>query len=446
MVKSVILLYNRRKGKKYMNNSVSAFLSRHNFVNHIDILTVAQAIRSDMKKGLKKEKSDQDMIQTFCNPPKTSAKGKSVIVIDAGGTNFRSCLVTFDQNGVPSISEMEKTRMPGVEKELNRTEFFEQIASNLEHLKNKSDRIGFCFSYPMEILENGDGILLGFSKEVKAPEVVGCKVGECLKDALSKHGWNSIKRITLCNDTVAALLAGAACASEGERYSSYIGYILGTGMNAAYIQPDCDCCGIKKQIIVCESGKFLSVNRSDFDIEFDKTTTKPGSFYLEKLCSGAYLGPVSYFALKTAAKDCLFSDDVNNALLQLENLTLIEVNNFLHSPYDVNNVLGKILVEKANEDDSDKIFQVLDAIVERSARYSAAILIACVLQTGEGKNASKPVCILCDGTTFHKTYKIRERVYGYLDEILTNKLGIFWNIVSCDNDITLGSAISGLIE
>ena len=32
--------------------------------------------------------------------------------------------------------------------------------------------------------------------------------------------------------------------------------ILGTGLNAAYIQPDCDVCKIKKQIIVCESGKF----------------------------------------------------------------------------------------------------------------------------------------------------------------------------------------------
>ena len=132
-----------------MNNTVSSFLSRHNFVNHVDVLSVAQAILDDMHKGLKKEKSDQDMIRTFSNPPESSAKGKSVIVIDAGGTNFRSCLVTFDVNGNPVISEMEKTKMPGVEKELSKKEFFEQFAKNLEHLKNKADRIGFCFSYPM---------------------------------------------------------------------------------------------------------------------------------------------------------------------------------------------------------------------------------------------------------------------------------------------------------
>ena len=429
-----------------MNNQVSAFLAAHNFVNHVDVLSVAQAILFDMRKGLKKEGADEDMIRTFCNPPEKSAKNQSVIVIDAGGTNFRSCLVTFDAAGLPSISEMEKTRMPGVERELSRKEFFEQIANNLEHLKNKADRIGFCFSYPMEIQEDGDGVLLGFSKEVKAPEVVGAKIGECLKAALAEHGWNSIKRITLCNDTVAALLAGAACVADGDRYSSNIGFILGTGMNAAYIQPDCDCCKIKKQIIVCESGKFLKVNRSDFDIAFDKTTVKPGTFFLEKLCSGAYLGPVSWFALQAAAKEGLFSDKVNEAILKLEGLTLIEMDKFLHHPYDKECLLGKILSDCGSDDDADKIFQILDAIAERSARYSAAILTACAIQTGEGKNAAKPICILCDGTTFFKTYKVRERVYGYLDEVLTRQLGIYWNIVSCDNDITLGAAISGLID
>ena len=40
----------------------------------------------------------------------------------------------------------------------------------------------------------------------------------------------------------------------------------------------------------------------------------------------------------------------------------------------------------------------------------AAILAACVIQSGEGKCADRPVCILCDGTTFYKTNKIFERV------------------------------------
>lgn len=431
-----------------MNNAVSAFLSSHNFVRHVDVNTVAESILDDMNRGLKGLKSDEDMIPTWCMPPKSKVTNKSVIVIDAGGTNFRSCLVTFDVNGTPSISEMEKTKMPGVERELTKKEFFDQFAANLEHLKNKADSIGFCFSYPMQITENSDGILLGFSKEVKAPEVVGCKIGECLKEALVAHGWNEPKRVTMLNDTVAALLAGAAISKKGKEYSSYIGLILGTGMNAAYIQPEIPTRNnFPQQIVVCESGKTRCVNRSDFDISLDKKTQKPGEFYMEKLCSGAYLGPVVYEMLQVAASENFFSDGVNKALSQLKEFTTIQMSEFLDAPYNTECALSKLCADNnATAEDYDRMYQLLDAVAERSARHAAAILVAAVVQSGEGKLATKPVCILCNGSTFYKTHMINNRVHGYLDEILTKQYGLYWDIVSVDDDITLGTAIAGLIE
>lgn len=427
-----------------MDKKVASFFKKHKFVAELDVSKVAFGLMKDMQNGLKGNKADEDMIRTFCLPPEKKACNESVIVIDAGGTNFRSCLVTFDANGEASISEMEKTRMPGIERELSRVEFFDQIASNLEHLKNKANRIGFCFSYPMTITEDGDGILLGFSKEVKAPEVVGAKVGECLVKALEEKGWNKIERITLCNDTVAALLAGASVMPSTE-VSSYIGMILGTGLNAAYIQESSSEYNLKRQIIVCESGKYTGVQRSEFDIMADAKTVKPGTFLLEKSCSGAYLGPIGFYAITTAAKEGLFSSKMNEALLKLESLSLIELSGFLEAPYNKENVIGKICAEFGTEEDYGMVVQIFDAVVERSACYGAAILIACARQTGMGKNASKPVCILCNGTTFFKTPLIRERVYAKLDEILTHKESIYWKIVSCENDITLGAAISGLI-
>ena len=132
-------------------------------------------------------------------------------------------------------------------------------------------------------------------------------------------------------------------------------------------------------------------------------------------------------------------------MLKIKDFTLIEMDKFLHAPYDSGCILGNIACTIATTDDVDKLFQILDAIAARSAKYAAAILIACAVQTGAGKSASMPVCMLCDGTTFHKTYMVKERTTAYLDEILTGKLGIYWRIVSCDNDITLGAAIAGLI-
>lgn len=431
-----------------MNRSVSEFLSRHNFTQHIDINTFTDALLCDMNKGIFGKPSCEDMIKTWTNPPREKVCGKKVIVIDAGGTNFRSCLVTFDDNGIPSISNLEKTSMPGIERELSFKEFFDKFAENLEHLKNQADSIGFCFSYPTEIQKDGDGILLGFSKEVKAPEVVGKPIGKSLCDALVAHGWDRPKRVSLLNDTVAALLAGAASGKKGMNYSSYIGFILGTGMNAAYIQPAI--AGLKDfekpQIVVCESGKFTSVIQSDFDKEVDSHTTKPGTFLLEKGCSGAYLGPLSFAALQMAAKEKLLSDKVCAKILALEKLTLIEADGFLHAPYDNTTTLGAILKEAGTPEDYDFVFEVLDAIVERSARYSATILSACLIQSGEGKDPTKPVCILCNGSTYHKTFKVYERVKGYLEEVLSRQKGLYWDIIAVENDITLGAAIGGLIE
>lgn len=430
-----------------MNKSAAAFLEKHNFPLNLDMNPLVDSLLYDMREGLSGRKASQDMIKTFCVPPERKLAGESVIVIDAGGTNFRSCLVTFDQAGQPVIDFMEKTKMPGIERELSRKEFFEQFAENLEHLKDKSSNIGFCFSYPMTITEEGDGVLLGFSKEIKAPEVVGCHIGKELAQALSEHGWTKKVKISLLNDTVAALLAGAACPEEGNRYSSYIGFILGTGMNAAYIQDQDNAFpGLKKQIIVCESGKFDKMPRSDFDISYDQKSVKPGSGLLEKQCSGAYLGPIAYELVQSAVKDGLFSAKFSEALSKIESLTLIEIDSFLHAPYRTASVLGAKAAESATEEDYDLLHQLLDALVDRSARLSASILTACVVQSGMGKSATEPVCILCNGTTFYKTHKVAVRVQAYLEDMLLRQRGLFYEIVSRENDITLGTAIGGLMD
>lgn len=430
-----------------MNRKAAAFLGRHNFSVHQDIDTIVDAMLYDMDEGLSGRPSSEDMIRTYINAPKDSVRGKSVIVIDAGGTNFRSCLVSFDKDGNADISNLEKTKMPGVERQLTKQEFFDQMARNLEHLKDMSSRIGFCFSYPVRILEDGDGILLNFMKEVKAPEVEGCRVGHELLEALKAHGWKSDLKITLLNDTVAALLAGAATVGDGIRYSSYIGFILGTGMNAAYIQTeDARYPGLKTQIINCETGKFNGVCRSDFDIAFDKKSEKPGVAVMEKLCSGAYMGPLCYEVVTTAAREQLFSEKLCERFLSFKDLTQIEVDHFLHQPYSKETRLGVTMAELATQEDFDVLVNIFDALFERCARLASAILTACVVKSGAGKTPEEPVCILCNGTSFYKNYKVRQRVWGYLDQTLTNERGLYFDLVSRDNDITLGSAIGGLIK
>lgn len=441
--------------------TVNAFLGRHGFAyGGPDINTIVDGLLWDMQQGLDKGagsftamEATQDMIPTWGLPPSSIPVNKTVIVIDAGGTNFRSCLVHFDAEGKTSITDLEKCAMPGIEKELSKKDFFEAIAKNLDHLKNKADCIGFCFSYAMKITPEGDGQVLGFSKEIKAKEVVGSLVGESLCDALVERGWNRPKKVVLLNDTAAALLAGAANASGGRRYSSYVGLILGTGMNAAYIESGKigkieGMTGIKgeipeSQIVVCETGKFNKLPRSNFDTEFDKTANTPGLYVMEKMCSGAYLGPVSLIALKEAAKDGLFTSVVADTLLSVEKFELKDMDQFFYAPYKTDTLLGSIMV-KGTQDDYDTAYAILDAFVDRSARITASIIAASVIKSGKGTQPSLPVCILCEGTTFYKTHNLQQRLRGYLNTVLTGQRKLYFEIVSLDNAITLGAAVASL--
>lgn len=425
-----------------MDVSVQAFLGRHNFTLSHDVSGLVDSILFDMHEGLCGRDATQDMIRTYSMPPSGSVAGKSVIAVDAGGTNFRSCLVRFDGQGVPEITGLEKTRMPGVERELSRRDFFDALAANLEHLKGMSSSIGFCFSYPMRITEDGDGVLLGFSKEVKAPEVAGCSIGRELRSALIEHGWDSGIKVAMLNDTVAALLAGAADVPSGVRYGSYVGFILGTGMNAAYIQPPCpDYADFAEQIIVCESGKFGHIARSDFDVDMDRKSAVPGSSLTEKMCSGAYLGPLILEALRRAAAEGLFSPEFSGEISGIQGLSLIDADSFLHAPYGDRGALC-IAAKKGTDLDRTRLFELMDAFMDRAASIAAGILCACVVKSRRGDDPCRPVCLFCDGTTFYKTYRMKERVESYADAYLSPR-GLHYAVTGADNGITLGSAIAG---
>ena len=439
-----------------LHEKISAFFGRHGmYLNAPDVMATYEGLLFDMQQGLDAEpgknflESSQAMIPTWANPPVEAPRNEDVIVIDAGGTNFRVCLVHFDEQGQYTISDLQKSSMPGIEREYSKKEFFDTIAANLDHVKNKATKIGFCFSYAMRITPDGDGEVLSFSKEIKAPEVVGSLVGECLSEALVARGWVKPERIVLLNDTAAALLAGATTAIDGLRYSSYIGFILGTGMNSAYIEYS----PIKKiansshtvpdsQIVVCEAGLYNKLPRSDFDIAFDKTTNTPKQYIIEKMCSGAYLGAVTSIAVRTACEEGLFTEAAAKALLAVDDFTLFDMDRFFYKPYNTETVLGKA-ISCGTQTDYDTLYLILDAFVDRCARLTSAIISASVLKSGKGTSPTLPVSILCDGTTFYKTHNLYSRIQGYLATELTQRNHRYFDIVTLDNAPTLGAAVAG---
>ena len=419
------------------------FLKRHGLrAEDVDSDKVLDFFSSEMKRGLEGKESSLAMIATYTEAGNDIPDGESVIVMDAGGTNFRTCLVTFN-DGVAEISDFQKVGMPGAKKEVTKKEFFSILADNIERFMGKSKKIGFCFSYAAEITPDHDGIPLMFSKEIKAPEVIGKRIGKELLAELSSRGYDTEgMTVSIVNDTVATLLAAKA-AYKGDA-STYIGFILGTGTNTAYVERNSN---IKKltlsegsQIINVESG-CLKLELSEIDAEFMKTTKDSNAYHLEKKISGAYLGPFALFVLKKAAKEGVFSSQSAENLSEMNDLETKDVGGFLREAGDFSNPLSFF---SANKEDAKNAYVIMRSIVERSGKLTALNLTAAVIASGEGEDPRRPVVINADGTTFYKTCFLEDYVKEYLDQILWKKEGKVCQIVSIDNSPTIGAAIAGL--
>jgi hexokinase len=419
--------------------------------DQIDMEDCCDTFLEEMEKGLAGQESSLEMIPTYMETEKDVPIEKKVVVMDAGGTNFRVAVVHFDKDKKAQIEDFKLHEMPGIEKEVGRKEFFESMAGYVSDVADKASNIGFCFSYPAEIMPNKDGKVIRFSKEIKTEEVEGQMIGENLNAALKTIGKEP-KHVVILNDTVTTLLAGRA-ASFGKDYGSFIGFILGTGTNTAYIEsnanikkhPDLD--AGKSQIINVESGGFAKAPMGVIDEEFDKSTINPGEHTFEKMISGAYLGPLVFMTLKKAAEDEFLSEIACEKLNNLKDLTTKDLNDFLDEPKKGGNPLSRILTDRGDEIayyDFAMLYELTDKMVTRAAKLTAINLSSAIIKSGKGPDPNKPVCIVAEGTTFYKMKDFQLKVEKFLNEFLKNKKGRYYEITKVENATLIGAAIAGL--
>ncbi|MGQ8336933.1 hexokinase family protein [Sunxiuqinia sp. A32] len=426
-------------------NLVEQFLKDHKISSdYIDMQSLVTSFIKDMEAGLEGKSSSLMMIPTFIETDKSVKVNEPVIAVDAGGTNLRMAKVYFDDELSLITEDLQQSKMPAVDRELSKKEFFDTFASYLEDLKSISDKIGFCFSYPTEIYPNKDGKLIEWSKEVKAPEVIGEMIGENLLAAMDTPD----KNLVLLNDTVATLLAGKAVGVAKE-YDTYIGFILGTGTNTSYIELNQNISktpGLNlsaSQIINIESGNFDKTIRTDIDLLFDSQTKNPGRYTFEKMFSGGYLGGLCTTALKIASLEGIFSHSAQLSLDELDELSSEEVNKFICGIDLTTNRLADILI---GDDDQKAATLIIEALIERAAKLVAANLAAVILKTDLAKGADKTALLTIEGTTFYKLKNLKKMVEVYLDDFLKGENKRYYEFAEVKNSSLLGAAIAAIVN
>lgn len=425
-----------------------AFFEKHGF--HSDGAACDDLLRAfdhQMTEGLAGRGSSLAMIPSYVATEKPVPVNAPVLVMDAGGTNLRVAVVWFDAKGKARIEDFTKHPMPGTEgKELDATTFFDTLASHLAPIAERAAALGLCFSYPTEITPNCDGRLLRWTKQVRAGQVVGRMIGTGLLDALRARTGRSLQ-VRILNDTVATLLAGKSV-GVSRRYASYVGFILGTGTNTAYVErheriaklPALAAGG--HMAINVESGNFDGVTPSDFDRALDATLPDRGAYQFEKMISGAYLGSLGLQVLQRAAREGLFSPPSAAALLALPALRNKDFDDFVDNPFLTGTAFDTIPL---TDDDRRAVVELGTPVFLRAARLTAVNIAAAILRSGAGRDPLHPVCVTIDGSTYYRTRsaQLKSRIEQHLRDILHPR-GLHYDLIAVEEAPIIGAAVAGL--
>jgi hexokinase len=231
------------------------------------------------------------MLRSYFTKPSICEAG-DIIAVDFGGTNIRLLIVNLGkgyyqikQQTVFDFAQLQAGI--GTGKELKK--LFDFLASEIEKMisKDKKYLLGHCFSFPSRQISRKSALLIHWCKEVKFSSLEGKDINKILAEALVSRGLTNIEVSAIINDTVGILLAGAYLNPTVD-----IGSICGTGYNSCYVETGKE--GCFREIINIEAGGFShkSLRENIFDVELDIQSERPGSYHLEKMVSGRYLGVI----------------------------------------------------------------------------------------------------------------------------------------------------------
>lgn len=413
----------------------------------IDFEIESTKFAKEMERGLSGGGSLK-MLPAYIQPTMDFNYNRPVIIIDAGGTNFRCAVVTITEKDI-KIEHEKRYPMPGSKDEISKDEFINKIIDFIEPIIEYSDSIGFCFSYPVEIMPNADGKVISLTKEIRVNGIEDMLLGKELLDKLNERGYKGIKNITILNDTTAALLSGI---TKDYQYNSYIGLIVGTGINSCYIEVNesiwkNDLLSSNKgsTVINLESGGYDKISRGTIDNSFDKTTINPREQLMEKMISGAYLGSLVLETFKKASSKNILSKKLCKKFLDLPELGTKELSDFLNNPYKNGNTLASYINSFGGESDRKKLYYIIDIIVERAAKIIAINIKGILIKINKGKNPCKPVCLTIDGSTFYKFTNLQRKFNYYLKKYILDK-GYYVKTQKVEHGIMIGTAMAVLLK
>ncbi len=398
---------------------------------HPDCVSLPAArnrFQEEMAAGLAGSPRSLGMHPTFLAalPPEPHP---AILCLDCGGTYLRWGLVHCSAQQ-PVIEHYCEAPMPGTEGPLSPDDFFDHLAAQIRPLAHPGLPIGFCFSYPMDILPDRDGRLLRLTKELKVPALPGCYLGRELLARLPSGCGPAV----LLNDTVATLLGGISHARAAGA-DGLAGMILGTGFNCCYAAQGVTLTklpGAPDMIINLECGNY-DQPQGQIDRLLDADTDDPGAGRLEKMLGGAYHPRLILLAARACARAGFLSPAAGAVLEEIPAFAAqaLEQLSLGGGPLCASFPLPK---------DQAVLRELLRQSQARAARLITMVLTALAIQTGGGRTAAHPFCAVVDGAAFYGSHLLRAALSELLETYVTAELGLHIRLLRAPHSNLLGAA------
>ena len=422
-----------------------------------DLEKMINIIDLEMTTGLQNEdKSSLGMLPTYVNALPNGSERGCYLALDLGGTNFRVLLVKIDDtpdSAKPKIEMINELFMVPEEVKVGVGEaFFDHIAKCMASFcqnNGLSDTylpVGFTFSFPLLQSELNSAILLHWNKGFEVSGVAGNDVVKMLHDAIKRRGDLNCEVVAIVNDTVGTMMA---CALDEPDCN--IGLIVGTGLNACYMESmaniDTVNCVDKagEMCINMELGGLgdngvLETFRNEYDNEVDGSTINKNCQLFEKMVSGKYLGEIVRVVLCDLVRNAgLFGGEISKKLFQKSSFLTAFVSEIESSwkrdeiaYHTVRNVFNSLDISPTDEE-CDIVMDVCHWVSSRAAYLCAAGVtsIAKRIKSNSPLRSNMKITVGVDGTMYkrhpnfskHVTAKVNElsKDYGFsLDFVLSH--------------------------
>jgi hexokinase len=382
---------------------------------------IRSAFAARLREGLPAVGNEIRALPTFLPVPGAGLSGEAA-VLDLGGSNLRAAALSLSPGphvrfAAGPLEEPLKTSWP------SSREFFDRQAELVRRLSRPPGLpLGYCFSYPALVGENLDAVLVKWTKGIAVPDVVGRPVGSLLRAALAARA-GAAGRVTVLNDTVAALLGGFWLAGGEQCFSDAVGLVAGTGTNLAVFLPAASLAGKARgrsgrMAVNLESGNFHPPRLTRWDDELDSSRTDAGEQRLEKAVSGIFLPELYDFIRSGKARPA----------------------GARHSP---SRTTAADMSRQAGAGPSSEEGALARALLDRSAD----LLAACLAGLIDELHPAGKTAIIAEGSVVNRTPGYRERLRRTLSRLLKNREEApeSFALLSFDGVNLVGAALAALI-